>query len=174
LDCTTILLSINGTIGNVAYYEGESIILGKSASYINCGSDLSREFLYFFLRDFEVIEFLQGQATGTTILNLSLESIRSLPVPLPPNTEQATIVNALQKKLTFPIRAIEMASREIELLREYRARLIADVVTGKLDVREAAANLPDEPEDADLSEELNVVEESMEEDLDTLPEEAEV
>jgi type I restriction enzyme S subunit len=39
------------------------------------------------------------------------------------------------------------ARREIELLREYRARLIADVVTGKLDVRQAAAGLPDEPAD---------------------------
>ena len=36
---------------------------------------------------------------------------------------------------------------EIELLREYRTRLIADVVTGKLDVREAAADLPEEAEE---------------------------
>jgi type I restriction enzyme S subunit len=41
-------------------------------------------------------------------------------------------------------RGIRGAEREIELLREYRTRLIADVVTGKLDVREAAAALPDE------------------------------
>ena len=41
-------------------------------------------------------------------------------------------------------RAIEVASREISLLREFRSRLIADVVTGKLDVREAAARLPEE------------------------------
>ena len=38
--------------------------------------------------------------------------------------------------------AISRARRQIELLREYRTRLIADVVTGKLDVRETAANLP--------------------------------
>ena len=40
--------------------------------------------------------------------------------------------------------AITRARRQIELLREYRTRLIADVVTGKLDVRETTANLPDE------------------------------
>jgi type I restriction enzyme S subunit len=40
--------------------------------------------------------------------------------------------------------AISRLEREIELLREYRTRLVADVVTGKLDVREAAARLPDE------------------------------
>ena len=39
--------------------------------------------------------------------------------------------------------AITRARRRIELLREYRTRLIADVVTGKLDVRETAANLPE-------------------------------
>jgi type I restriction enzyme S subunit len=39
------------------------------------------------------------------------------------------------------------AQKEIELLREYRTRLIADVVTGKVDVREAAAKLPDEVEE---------------------------
>ncbi len=41
--------------------------------------------------------------------------------------------------------AIAAARREIELLREYRERLIADVVTGKVDVREVAARLPEEP-----------------------------
>ena len=41
--------------------------------------------------------------------------------------------------------AISRLEREILLLREYRTRLVADVVTGKLDVREAAAKLPDEP-----------------------------
>ena len=40
--------------------------------------------------------------------------------------------------------AISRARRQIELLREYRTRLIADVVTGKLDVRQTTANLPDE------------------------------
>ena len=43
--------------------------------------------------------------------------------------------------------AIARSEREIDLLREYRTRLIADVVTGKLDVREAAARLPDEVEE---------------------------
>ena len=61
-------------------------------------------------------------------------------------------------------RAIANLEREIELLREYRTRLIADVVTGKLDVRQAAAQLPDEAlpdaiEDIDLTDETEVPEE---------------
>ena len=42
--------------------------------------------------------------------------------------------------------AARRAERAISLLREYRTRLIADVVTGKLDVREVAAELPEEEE----------------------------
>jgi hypothetical protein len=41
-------------------------------------------------------------------------------------------------------RAITDTEREITLLREYRTRLISDVVTGKLDVREVAKGLPEE------------------------------
>ena len=68
------------------------------------------------------------------------------------------------------------AQREISLLREYRTRLIADVVTGKLDVREAAARLPDEvdePEPLDEAEADEDVDEDAAEDLDGVPEEAE-
>ena len=55
------------------------------------------------------------------------------------------------------------AEREIALLREYRTRLIADVVTGKLDVREVAARLPDEAEAPEPLDEADVLEEGGEE-----------
>lgn len=47
------------------------------------------------------------------------------------------------------VAAVDRARREVDLLREYRTRLIADVVTGKLDVREAASKLPDEADESD-------------------------
>ena len=68
------------------------------------------------------------------------------------------------------------AEHEISLLREYRTRLIADVVTGKLDVREAAARLPDEieePEPLDEAEALSDADEDAADDLDAVAEEAE-
>ena len=61
--------------------------------------------------------------------------------PLP--AEQTAIVAHLDKLTSDIDAAIAHTRREIELLEEYRTRLIADVVTGKLDVREAAVNLPD-------------------------------
>jgi len=85
-----------------------------------------------------------------------LNELSGLQMVYPSMTEQASIV-AHVRDATGPLNtAISRLEREIDLLREYRTRLIADVVTGKLDVREAAAQLPEEPtpdtseEDADL------------------------
>ena len=67
--------------------------------------------------------------------------VANYPLPLPPLAEQAAIVVYLDKATADIDVAIDRARREIELLGEYRTRLIADVVTGKVDVREAAAEL---------------------------------
>ena len=63
--------------------------------------------------------------------------------PIPPLPEQATIVRYIQHAAAATDDAIDRARREVRLLHEYRTRLTADVVTGKLDVREAAARLPE-------------------------------
>ena len=65
-------------------------------------------------------------------------------LPVPPSVEQQEIVDAISGRTAPLDRAMQATEREIDLLREYRTRLVADVVTGKLDVREAAARLPDE------------------------------
>jgi type I restriction enzyme S subunit len=71
---------------------------------------------------------------------------------------------------------VSTIEHKISLIREYRTRLIADVVTGKLDVREAALLLPDEteePEPLDEAEALTDAEDITADDLDPAPEEAE-
>lgn len=75
-------------------------------------------------------------------------------VPVPPVPEQEKIVNQLDSDLATLNTALARTEREIGLLREYRTRLVADVVTGKLDVRTAAAKLPETPADPTISEEL--------------------
>jgi type I restriction enzyme S subunit len=85
-------------------------------------------------------------------------------VPVPPLSEQEAIVAHLDDRLDAINRAIERYSSQVDLIREYRTRLIADVVTGKLDVRQAAAELPEElvePDDWDADE----AEEEDDEDL---------
>jgi len=80
---------------------------------------------------------------------------------IPPLPEQTAIVEYLDAQTAKLDTAIAVARREIELLREYRERLIADVVTGKVDVRQVAAQLPEEPPDqeAGTEEEEPVAEE---------------
>ena len=94
----------------------------------------------------------------------------------PPPEEQEQIVK-VQNEETGPLRAaIKQANREITLLREYRTRLIADLVTGKLDVREAASQLPDEDQELPLIDgldEVNDPENDAVDDLDEAPEDSE-
>ena len=66
---------------------------------------------------------------------------------LPPLPEQTAIVEYLDKATADIDAKITHVRRQADLMREYRTRLIADVVTGKLDVREAAAELPDESDE---------------------------
>lgn len=70
--------------------------------------------------------------------------VREIRVAVPPVTEQQAMVRFIREETQEFIAAISRLEREIELLREYRTRLVSDVVTGKLDVRDAAARLPDE------------------------------
>ena len=80
---------------------------------------------------------------GATNQDLGLGRMKEIVLPVPPLSDQADIIErivAIEEKIG---RGIQAARRHIDLLREYRTRLIADVVTGKLDVREAAARLPD-------------------------------
>ena len=75
---------------------------------------------------------------------LAVERVLNLHLPVPPGQEQKRIADQMTTDTAAIDAAIARARRQIELLREYRARLIADVVTGKLDVRETAATLPEE------------------------------
>ena len=82
--------------------------------------------------------------TGISVPHFSPAQIKNMRVPLPPLIEQQNIVSHLETETSGLNAAISRLERGIDLLREYRTRLIADVVTGKLDVREAAAQLPEE------------------------------
>ena len=78
---------------------------------------------------------------------LSVERVLNLWLPVPPSEEQAVITTSIEQQTAGADIAIDRARRQIELLREFRTRLIVDVVTGKRDVREAAVRLPDEVEE---------------------------
>jgi len=108
-----------------------------------------------------------GRSNGMTVglQNLSNQNFYNVRSVVPPVQEQTEIVFFVETATERLNVAIDAANHQIDLLREYRTRLIADVVTGKLDVRQAAANLPDEVEEIeDLVEDQNLDETDAEAD----------
>lgn len=83
---------------------------------------------------------LLEQSYGGGQPNINAEVVKKLRVPLPPVAEQMAILQFVRN--SSESLAIETAQREITLIQEFRTRLIADVVTGQLDVRALAATLP--------------------------------
>ncbi len=92
LDNTTILMSINGTIGNLAFFNNETVVLGKSAAYIKLSQRIDKIFIYYLLQHSSIKKFYDNELTGTTIKNLSLASIRSTPIPIPPTKPEQTAI----------------------------------------------------------------------------------
>jgi len=88
---------------------------------------------------------------GGTKQGLSLDDVKNYVLLLPPRDEQDELVKAIESKAEGVNIAMSRAKREIALMREYRTRLTADVVTGKVDVREMAASLPDDLPDEGLA-----------------------
>lgn len=99
----TILVSINGTIGNVAKYNNEPCILGKSACYINVIKEVDKEFIYYVLTSANFKRNITNEATGTTIKNVSLKQMREYKFNIPCNLADqrriASILASLDQKI---------------------------------------------------------------------------
>lgn len=98
----TIFVSINGTLGNVALYNDEKIVLGKSACYFNVKDDIDKMFIKYVVTNKYFQDYIENLATGTTIKNVSLKTMREFPFKLPPLTEQkriAEILSSLDDKI---------------------------------------------------------------------------
>ena len=89
----TLLISINGTIGNIAKYNNENVMLGKSVGYFNF--EENSDFLYFVLQTSPVQEHFKSELTGSTIKNLSLKTLRETNLRLPSQDEQQKIASFL-------------------------------------------------------------------------------
>lgn len=106
-----------------------------------------------YVRDDQLIV----ESTRSAQPHLNAEELGTSLLLLPPLEEQSAIVEYLDKVIADIDAATNRAHREIKLLKEYRTRLIADVVTGKLDVREAAFKLPEVPDESSLSDKVDDV-----------------
>lgn len=117
-----------------AFAMGQDVCLLRSA-----GQD--PVFLNHFLRSNAMKAQLEMILVGSTFRRINVEDVRALTIVVPPIEKQRNLTSVIETE-THPMAvAIAKAEREIELLREFRARLVADVVTGQVDVRGAAAAL---------------------------------
>ena len=149
-----IVAARRGELGRCALVTSaeEGWICGTGSLLLRCKPSM---FLpTYFQRVFSsqwVSDSLNLSSIGATMANLNAGMVARLRMPLPPKEEQENIVSFIEAKNQNSDTAIQRLEREIALLREYRTRLVADLVTGKLDVRSAARDLPAEfivPEDA--------------------------
>lgn len=112
-----------------------------------------RRYFYYVLK--AVTKHVEENTHGIIgLVHITKPQLGSISVPLAPPQEQIKIADWIDGQLAGTNAIIERAQREIGLLQEFRTRIIADVVTGKLDVRTIAASLP-ETDDFEVADELS-------------------
>lgn len=102
LNDRTILVSINGTIGNIAVYNNEKCFPGKSACYFNVLEGVEKKFIRYVVTNGHFQTYISEFAHGTTIKNVSLKTIREYPFLLPDPPEQkaiAAVLSSLDDKI---------------------------------------------------------------------------
>ena len=126
----------------ISQYHG----IVSSAYFIFEITGVQVDFFHVAIRSKAYVPFFTHASDGVRIgqWDLSQARMKEVPFAIPPIIEQSAITEYINVATVDIEIAISRFEREIELLCEYRTRLVADVVTGKLDVREAAAKLPDE------------------------------
>ena len=139
-------IGATGSLGNYAVVRKTDLpaqLNQRVARFQPMTDQLADSFLVRSLQTKTFYEQVLSHTSGTAQFNVSTKDIGNVAIALPPVDGQQQIVQHLSSTTTDIGTATAKTNREIDLLREYRTRLIADVVTGKLDVREAAAALPE-------------------------------
>ena len=146
------LLAWMGAIG-VSEYEG---VTSPAYDILKRVRPLFPTYYHYLFRTKLYLEQFKQRSRGIMDMRLRLyfDQLGQVLALVPPIREQEAVVAAIGEETADLDKTIQCAQREVALFREFRTRLIADVVTGKLDVREAAARLPDEVEEREPLDEI--------------------
>ena len=112
---------------------------------------IAPKFLCYLAQSNSFTGRVTSESVGIAYPAIAEGRLSSFHLCIPPLAEQTAVVEYLKKATVDIDAATSRTSREIDLMKEYRTRLIADVVTGKLDVREAAFKLPETPDELSIS-----------------------
>ncbi len=134
----------------------------QAVAFIRPNDRVLPEYLELWLQSPRVRELIWLNAVQSAQPNLSMADLGNFLVPLPPKDEQNGILGWLEDRMVGLNLSIENARHQIDLLREYRTRLIADVVTGKLDVRDVELPAIDE---AGAVEDMDTIEDTEGEEI---------
>ncbi|RLS59373.1 MAG: restriction endonuclease subunit S [Planctomycetota bacterium] len=170
----TLLLTNSGaTLGVPKITHIQGCINDGVAAFLRMRPGVIHEYLYYYWSS--QTKHLHAWVNLGAQPNLNTQIIGGWPVLLPTCDEQQQIADFLTSELAQIAFSSRRLSDEISLMQEYRTRLIADIVTGKLDVRESAAALPDDLEavESDAEELLDSDETTDDAELDAEPEEIE-
>jgi type I restriction enzyme, S subunit len=124
LTLNTVLVSINGTLGSIAYYNGESIVLGKSVCYLVLPTLIDKHFIGRVIESAYFTAYAADKATGTTIRNLGLRAMNSFPIPLPPLAEQRRIVTRVDELMAL----VDQLEAQLAASRTAAAKLLDAIV----------------------------------------------
>ena len=153
----------NTSVGAAAFIPtDDELAMGQDVCVIRSDFQNGRFLNYMLASPFMRMQ-LEPLLVGATIQRINVSKIRSLLAVVPPLAEQDSIVIRLDGELKNLQQGIHRAADSIALVREYRARLIADVVTGKLDVRSTVECIP-----TPVDQFLEALEDDLEQESDPL------
>ena len=130
----TIMISLNGSYGKVCLYRYFPMLLGKSAGYITLLPSINRRYVRYYLSSTPAQTIMTLSLNGTTIPNLSLNTLYNFPTILPSASEQAEIADYLDAKCAEIDGLIAKKEQLVKELESYKKSLIYEVVTGKREV----------------------------------------
>jgi type I restriction enzyme S subunit len=128
----TILVSINGTLGNVAFYNNEKIILGKSACYFNLKEGIDKNYIKYVISSPYFLKYAHKEATGATIKNVSLKTMREFFVPLPTLKQQQVLVEKLDALNAETKKLESIYEQKIKDLEELKKSVLQKAFSGEL------------------------------------------
>lgn len=133
-----VLMTTEAPLGQVAQIDDSSVALAQRVILLKAAQHLLPDFLALALRSMRFQEHLNAYATGSTALGIKADRLKALAIPVPTVDEQSNVVRTMAKIDAVRTRLTDAVTRQIAVLTERRSALITGVVTGDVQVSEAA------------------------------------